>query len=53
MNSTLAATLIATAAGIGASFFGVAQAIWPTHPANCRLRDHDRVQHRDKANLAR
>jgi hypothetical protein len=32
MNSTLAATLIATAAGVGAWFFGVAKAIWPTHP---------------------
>ncbi|SPE37906.1 exported hypothetical protein [Candidatus Sulfopaludibacter sp. SbA3] len=31
-NSTLAATLIATAAGAGAWFFGVAQAIWPAHP---------------------
>jgi len=31
-KSTLAATLIATAAGIGAWLFGVAKAIWPTHP---------------------
>jgi len=31
-NSTLAATLIATAAGIGAWLFGLAKAIWPTHP---------------------
>jgi hypothetical protein len=31
-NSTLAATLIATAAGLGAWFFGLAQAIWPAHP---------------------
>ncbi|MGA2149526.1 MAG: hypothetical protein ABSH49_31720 [Bryobacteraceae bacterium] len=31
-NSTLAATLIATAAGVGAWFFGLAKAIWPTHP---------------------
>ena len=31
-NSTLAATLIATAAGVGAWFFGLARAIWPTHP---------------------
>jgi hypothetical protein len=31
-NSTLAATLIATAAGVGAWFLGVAKAIWPTHP---------------------
>jgi hypothetical protein len=32
MSRTLAATLIATAAGIGAWFFGVSKAIWPTHP---------------------
>lgn len=32
MNSTLAATLIATAVGIGSWFFGVAKAIWPAHP---------------------
>ncbi len=32
MGSTLAATLIATAAGIGVWFSGVANAIWPTHP---------------------
>ncbi len=31
-NSTLAATLIATAAGVGAWFFGFAEAIWPAHP---------------------
>lgn len=31
-NSTLAATLIATAAGVGAWFFGMAKAIWPAHP---------------------
>jgi hypothetical protein len=31
-SSTLAATLIATAAGIGAWLFGVAKAIWPAHP---------------------
>jgi hypothetical protein len=31
-NSTLAATLIATAAGVGAWLFGVAEAIWPSHP---------------------
>jgi hypothetical protein len=31
-NSTLAATLIATAAGVGAWFFGFAKAIWPSHP---------------------
>ena len=30
-NSTLAATLIATAAGLGAWFFGLAKAIWPAH----------------------
>jgi len=32
MSSTLAATLIATAAGVGAWFFGFAKAIWPAHP---------------------
>ena len=32
MNSTLAATLIATAVGVGAWFFGVAKVIWPAHP---------------------
>ena len=32
MNSTLAATLIATAAGTGAWLFGIAGAIWPAHP---------------------
>jgi hypothetical protein len=32
MNSTLAATLIATAAGVGAWLFGLAKAIWPAHP---------------------
>jgi hypothetical protein len=31
-NSTLAATLIATAAGVGAWFFGFAKVIWPDHP---------------------
>ena len=31
-NSTLAATLIATAAGVGAWFFGIARVIWPAHP---------------------
>ena len=31
-SSTLAATLIATAAGIGAWLFGIAKAIWPAHP---------------------
>lgn len=31
-TSTLAATLIATAAGAGAWFFGFASAIWPSHP---------------------
>jgi hypothetical protein len=30
-NSTLAATLIATAVGVGAWSFGVAKAIWPAH----------------------
>jgi len=32
MNSTLAATLIATAVGIGTWFFGIAKAISPAHP---------------------
>jgi hypothetical protein len=32
MNSTLAATLIATFVGVGAWFFGLAGAIWPAHP---------------------
>jgi hypothetical protein len=31
-NSTLAATLIATAAGVGTWYFGLAEAIWPAHP---------------------
>jgi hypothetical protein len=31
-NSTIAATLIATAVGVGAWFFGMAKAIWPAHP---------------------
>lgn len=31
-SSTLAATLIATAAGVGAWFFGIAKEIWPAHP---------------------
>jgi hypothetical protein len=31
-NSTLAATLIATAAGVGEWLFGLAKAIWPAHP---------------------
>ena len=31
-KSTLAATLIATAAGVGAWFFGLSKAIWPAHP---------------------
>jgi hypothetical protein len=30
-NSTLAATLIATAVGTGAWLFGLAKAIWPDH----------------------
>jgi hypothetical protein len=30
--STLAATLIATAAGVGAWCLGLAKTIWPTHP---------------------
>jgi hypothetical protein len=37
MNSTLAATLIATVAGIGAWFFGLAARIWPEHPQVCAL----------------
>jgi hypothetical protein len=32
MNSTLAATLIATAVGIGAWLFGIAKSVWPDHP---------------------
>jgi len=32
MNATLAATLIATAAGLIAWFFGFARDIWPAHP---------------------
>ena len=32
MNSTLAATLIATAAGVGSWLLGLAHAIWPNHP---------------------
>jgi len=32
MNATLAATLIATAAGLGAWFLGGAKLIWPAHP---------------------
>jgi hypothetical protein len=32
MKSTLAATLIATAAGVGVWFFGFAKEIWPAHP---------------------
>jgi hypothetical protein len=31
-KSTLAATLIATAAGFGVWLFGFAKAIWPAHP---------------------
>lgn len=31
-NSTLAATVIATVAGVGAWFFGLAKEIWPAHP---------------------
>jgi len=32
MNSTLAATLIGTAAGTGTWLFGFDKAIWPAHP---------------------
>jgi hypothetical protein len=32
IGKTLAATLIATAAGSAYGFFGVSKAIWPTHP---------------------
>jgi hypothetical protein len=32
MNSTLAATLIATAVGLGAWLSGFAGVIWPAHP---------------------
>ena len=31
-KSTLAATVIASAAGVGAWLFGLAEAIWPAHP---------------------
>ena len=31
-KSTLAATLIATAAGLGAWLLGIGKAIWPAHP---------------------
>jgi len=31
-SSTLAATLVATVAGTGAWFFGMAKEIWPAHP---------------------
>jgi hypothetical protein len=31
-NSTWAATLIATAAGVAAWFLGYAEAVWPAHP---------------------
>jgi hypothetical protein len=32
VNSTLAATLIATFVGLGAWLSGLAKAIWPAHP---------------------
>ena len=32
MNSTLAATLIATAAGLGVWLTGFSRVIWPAHP---------------------
>ncbi|MGH9511129.1 MAG: hypothetical protein ACRD2U_03230 [Terriglobales bacterium] len=32
MGGTLAATLIATAVGIGVLWFGIAKSIWPAHP---------------------
>jgi hypothetical protein len=32
MNSTLAATLIATAAGLGVWLSGLTKAVWPAHP---------------------
>jgi len=35
MSSTLAATLIGTAAGLGAWLFGIAKAIWPAHSQVC------------------
>jgi len=37
MNSTLAATLIATAAGLGVWLLGIAKEIWPAHPQICAL----------------
>ena len=32
MSATLAATLIATAAGVASWYFGIARAMWPDHP---------------------
>lgn len=37
MSTTLAATLIATAAGIAAWFTGLTRAMWPPHPQICAL----------------
>jgi len=37
MNRNLAATLIATAAGLVAWLSGLAQLIWPAHPQICAL----------------
>ncbi len=37
MNTTLAATLIATAAGIVAWLSGLTRAMWPPHPQICAL----------------
>ncbi len=32
LNASVAATLIATAVGLGAWFFGIDKNIWPSHP---------------------
>lgn len=32
LSTTLAATLIATAAGTASWYFGIARAMWPAHP---------------------
>jgi hypothetical protein len=37
ISRTLAATLIATAAGLAVWLFGFAERIWPTHPQICAI----------------
>jgi hypothetical protein len=37
ISRTLAATVIASAAGTAAWFFGVAARIWPAHPQICAI----------------